>query len=115
MRLPTVKTADPDVDRLMKHARRIEQEGKTEIAAVVYSAASEIARIRDCAKTGDQLDVIEAGLTGHARIFWRVIRDQLDMADDCCGAQIDEIRALVRGHIDGVRFTPDDGALHGQA
>lgn len=35
-----------DIDRLMKHAHRIEREGKKEIAEVVYAAASEIARMR---------------------------------------------------------------------
>lgn len=41
-----LETADPDVDRLMKHAHRIEREGKTEIAEVIYTAAAEIARLR---------------------------------------------------------------------
>ena len=42
-----VDVGDEDVQRLLKHAHRIEREGKTEIAAVIYTAASEIARLRD--------------------------------------------------------------------
>lgn len=37
---------DEEVGRLLKHAHRIEREGKKEIAEVIYSAASEIARLR---------------------------------------------------------------------
>lgn len=42
----TIDVADADVKRLLNHAHRIEREGKKEIAEVVYSAASEIARLR---------------------------------------------------------------------
>lgn len=39
--------SDTAVERLMKIARRIEREGKKETAALIYTAASEIARMRD--------------------------------------------------------------------
>lgn len=41
-----VSTGDAAVDRLMKIARRVEREGKKETAEIIYSAASEIARLR---------------------------------------------------------------------
>lgn len=50
--------ADPDVDRLVKHAHRIEREGKKEIAEVIYSAASEIARLRQQRDQGRFVDFV---------------------------------------------------------
>lgn len=44
--MSNVATEDTDVARLLNHAHRIEREGKKEIAEVIYTAASEIARLR---------------------------------------------------------------------
>ena len=44
--MSALDVADDDVERLIRHAHRVEREGKTEIAEVIYFAASEIARLR---------------------------------------------------------------------
>jgi len=42
----TLQCEDPDVQRLMKHARELERRGRKGDAEITYSAASEIARLR---------------------------------------------------------------------
>ena len=46
MTIGDLDVADEDVARLSKIAHRLEREGKKETAEIIYTAASEIARLR---------------------------------------------------------------------